>query len=296
MTEERKGEWYLVASSAIWAVFPVLTVLTYGVLPSIVSLAWSTVFATLFFFVLLVFKNKWHELLNWKLWQYTFGIVLFLGVLYYVFLYLGLSKTTPGNVSILDLGEVFTSFVFFHLIRKEFISKSHMFGAFLTVVGASIVLFPGYSTGHRTGDLLVLLAVCFPPIGNYFQQKARKIASAETIMFLRELLAVPFLFLLAYLFNMHADSGAVRHALPLLLVSGIFLFGISKIFWVEAIHRISVTKANALYLFGPPLTLLLAWLILHQTPTLWQLLCLPFFIVGVLFLTDTLTFKSRKPI
>ena len=91
---------------------------------------------------------------------------------------------------------------------------------------------------------------------------------------------------------MHADGAAVYHALPFLLISGIFLFGVSKILWIESIHRISVTKANALESIAPLFTIIFAWIILQQQPTLWQALSFAPSFIGVLLLTNNLNFKG----
>ncbi len=61
------------------------------------------------------------------------------------------------------------------------------------VFGAVVVLIPNFSV-LNAGDLFILLATIFVPIGNYLQQKATKISSTETILFLRSILAAPFLF------------------------------------------------------------------------------------------------------
>ena len=181
MKEERKGELFQFGGSILWALFPVITVLTYSSLPSLISLGWSTAISTIFFFVIVVARKRVHELFNWQLWKYIFGVVIFIGVLFYSLFYIGLTKTSPGNASIIALGEVFTSFLFFNIYKKEFFSGRYMLGSFLMILGAIIVLIKGYSGSH-IGDMLILLAVFFPPIGNYFQQKARTIASSESIL------------------------------------------------------------------------------------------------------------------
>lgn len=113
------------------------------------------------------------------------------------------------------------------------------------IVGAFIVVFPETGAINK-GDILILVATFFCPVGNYFTQKARKIASAESIMFLRTLMATPLLFLLASNMGMHASFEDVKGSLLYLFVSGFLLFGFTKILWVEQIRFISVTKALAL--------------------------------------------------
>ncbi|OGF73429.1 hypothetical protein A2W57_00890 [Candidatus Giovannonibacteria bacterium RIFCSPHIGHO2_02_43_16] len=293
LSEDRKGEIYIFLSSVAWSFFPVITVLSYRTLPGLVSLGWSTFFATVFFAVLVGIRKKWKELINPVLWKYIFFIALFIGVLYYLFLFLGLEKTTPGNAAIIALFEICTSYTFFSLYRRERMSFEHTLGVVFMLLGALIVLVKDFS-GFNLGDVFVLLATFFPPIGNLFQQKARLIASSESIMFLRSAVSIPIVFMLAYLFNEHATRSDVRISLAYLLINGVLLLGLSKILWIESIHRISVTKANALSSISPLLTLLIAWALLSQVPTVWQLASLAPFIFGVLLLTDNVRLKETK--
>ena len=71
------------------------------------------------------------------------------------------------------------------------------------------------------------------------------------------------------------------------------IFGLSKIFWVEAIHRMSVTRALAIASLSPIFTVLFVWFIMKDAPTLVQLISLPFLIVSVWLLTN-MQFKKNS--
>lgn len=291
MSETRKGELLIFTAGFFWSFFPIITVLTYSTLPSLASLAWSTLFATFLFAGVVSYRKKWSELRNVQLWKYSLLIALFIGILYYSFIYIGLESTTPGNMMVIALFEIFTSFLLFNVFQKEQISFEHKIGALLMVIGAGIVLIRDFS-GINIGDVFILVAVCCSPFGNLFQQRARKIASSETIMFLRSLLSIPALFLLAYMLDAHVSFSDVHASFSFLLINGVLILGLSKIFWVEAIHRISVTKALALSSINPFLTLVFAWLILHQEPAVWQITSLIPLVAGVMLLTDQFEFNK----
>lgn len=284
-SEERKGEWYIYPQVILWGLFPVITVLSYATVPSLISYAWSSIFAALFFAGLVTFRGKWSELLNLELWKYSAYIILFIGILYYGLFFVGLTMTSPGNAAIIALFEIFTSFVFFHVIRRDQISGTHIIGAGLMLTGAIIVLGRNFS-GINLGDVLILAATAAAPAGNLFQQRARLIASSEAIMLVRTLATIPIIFALAYLLKMHASLADVQASLLFLVINGVLLFGFTKLLWIEAIHRISVTKANALSSLAPLATLVFAWIFLTQLPTVWQLLSLVPFMLGTLLLTD----------
>ena len=287
ITEERKGEAYLAAEIVTWAFFPVVTVLTIAIVPSIVSLVWSTLFAALFFAIVITYRKKWHEMRDTVLLRYAVYIAILIGFLAYGFFFLALESTTPGNAAIIGLLEVFSASLFFRFVQRERQPRSHVVGAMLMVAGGVIILAPQFS-GVNVGDLFMLGLVVVTPLGNLYQQKARARASSEMVMFLRSALSIPLMLLLAYVLKIdvvHTDISAV---VLLLLINGVLFLGLSKLWWLEAIHRIAVPKALALNSVGVFGTLLLAWLVLGQTPTVYQIASLIPLIIGTLLLTDHL--------
>ena len=290
MNKERAGEVFIFGEAVIWSLFPIITVLSYKAVPSMISLAVSTFISSIFFLIIVLYKGTFHELKSLLLWKYVLGVVFFIGILFYSFFYLGLTKTTPGNAGIIALFEVFTSFILFHIFRKEHFSFESKVGSVLMILGAVVVLAPNFSSVNF-GDLFILIATFCAPMGNLFQQKAKRISSTETILFLRSMLATPFLFALAYIFGQHFEVYQVEESFLFLVLNGLFIFGLSKFFWLEGIARISVTKAIALGSVAPLFTLCIAWLVFHQVPTVWQVTSLVPFFFGVLLLTDNLKLK-----
>lgn len=237
------------------------------------------------FAVIVSVRKKWKEIRNWQAIKYLLCVVLFNGVLFYGFYFFGLKYTDPGNAGLIAQMEVLFTFLFFNIWKKEYISRKYLFGVLLMLLGATIVLLPNVKS-FNPGDVIVLAAMTFAPIGNHFQQKARKEMSSETMMFTRSFLAFPIIFLLAYLLGDSISLASFRAAWIAVAVNGLLLLGLSKIFWIEGIHRISVTKAVAMGGFIPLLTLFLAWLILGRAPTIFQLSAfLPLFF-GLMLLTS----------
>ena len=291
ISETRKGEIYVLLGDVIEGFLPILTVFTYATLRSFASLALSTFIASLFFGVIVLYRWDWSVLRNHVFWRHVFGLTLFTGVLFWGLYFAGLEYTTPGNASIIILFQVFASFVFFNLYRQEHISGSHKIGAILMVVGAFIILIRDFS-GLNWGDILILCASVCAPIGNYFMQEARKIGPSVMILFLRSAITCLTFFVLTFIFVMTPTLDQIRVALPFLLISGFASFGLHKLLWIEAIHRIPVTKAAALLSVIPFVTLIFSWPLLHQAPNVWQLTSLVPFILGTLLLTDQLRKRS----
>ncbi len=281
----RIGEAFILAAAVLWGLFPVVTTALYTALPPIASLAWSVAFSAVFFLLLFLVRGQRISLPPRATLMDILWVTLLLAFGFYLLLFIGLRETSPGNASIIGLTEVFFSFLFFHIWRREEMTTVHIIGALVMVIGAFIVLSHG-ADGLRRGDLLVLAANALAPIGNYFQRRARQSVSSETILLFRSIGSTALLFLIAAVVEGGVAVPRNGSTLGLLAMNGVVIFGISKIFWIEGIHRISVIKANALSCIAPAVALLCAWLLLGLSPTLWQLLSLPVMGAGMVLLTQ----------
>ncbi len=286
LTNDRIGEVSILSSALLWGLFPVITILAFHSLSPLLTLAMSTIFGGIFFALVLSIKQKWGELKNRSAFKDIFRAALILGVVFYFFFFTGLSHTTAGNASIIALSEALFSYLWFNRWNGEYFSKFHIIGSVLMLVGAAVVLLPNF-THFQWGDFSILAAVMVAPLGNHFQRRARKSVSSEVILFARACIATPFILILAYFSGENIFAIDLKQSLVFLLINGFLLFGLSKILWIEGIHRISVAKANALYAVSPLFTLIFAFVLLKQPPTSWQFLSFIPIFLGMLFLLNS---------
>lgn len=282
LTREQEGILIIITEAILWSFFPIITLLIYQYISPLFTLALGNLFAIFFFGIIIVFRKKWHEFKNKSGIKDVFIASIFISLLW-IFVFIGLQKTTAGNASIILLMEILFSFLYFGILHKEKFTISHILGATIMIIGAMFILFPG-KIELKSGDLIILIGTMFPPIGNYFQQKARKKLSAETLLFSRNLISLPIIFLLAYFLKEPIPTLIkLQNAILLLVINGFFMFGISKILWIEGIHRISISKAISFNTISPAFTLIFAYFLLNEIPTPWQLLgFLPILIGGIL--------------
>jgi drug/metabolite transporter (DMT)-like permease len=290
-SEKLKGEIYVFFSLFFWACFPVLASFSGAKLPGLVFLTWTILVGIIFFFCILVYKGLLSELSNKLFWKYAFYIALLNGGFFYVFYFLGLERTTPNNVSLLGQTEILFSLLFFNVLRKEHISGEHKAGIALMVLGALLVLLPNFSH-FNIGDFFIVIAFIVGPIGNHFQQKVRKVVSAETALFGRNLISLPIIFPLSFLLEKNVSYSFPTESVIIILLNGILILGFSRIFWMEGLHRVSVTKATAMGAMNPLTTMVMSWLILHQAPTLIQLTAFIPLFIGLMLLTDNIKLKA----
>lgn len=284
LSKERQGELYIFFEAMFWGLFPVITILSYNKFSPLVSLFWSTLFAAAFFAIVLTVKKKWYEIKDTSALKDILILTFFNGILFYLLNFFGLQNASAGNVSILLLTQILTSYIFFHVLRRDYIPKTHIIGAVLMVAGALVILLPKMQS-FRGGEYLIILSTIIAPIGNFFTQKARKKVDSSCIMFIRSFVSLIFFLLLILIFNNKLSLPDLKNSYVYLIINGVFILGLSKVFWIEGIHRISVVKANSLETFSPLFALFFAWVLLGNIPTSFQLLSFIPMFFGVMLLS-----------
>ena len=284
MTKEREGELYAFVLSIIESWFPILTIWAIRYVGAIHTYAYAIVVAILFFLVL-SFKHGTLERLFDKKARRDLLLTAFFITLLFLFVYIGLRYTTAGNMSLIIFLQLFFAYLYFNVLGNEKMFPIHTLGAFLMGIGALVVLFPEEFGGVNLGDGLILLAAAIAPVANYYQQRARLYVPSETVLLFRYLFALPLLFLFAHLFEPEPTMAQFRSALPWILLSGLLVMGLAKILWVEALHRISITKLSAMTALIPLFTLLFAYLFLGEVPSFRQILGVPFIVIGGILIT-----------
>jgi drug/metabolite transporter (DMT)-like permease len=232
----------------------------------------STLLAAPIFLTMMIFRGKLQELTNKAAWIPMLGTSLFLVAILHPVMAIGMSQTAAGNASIVGMVEVLYSFLFFgFFLRIEKYSKHAFFGAALMVFGALLLLFHGNFQPHL-GDIILIGSLWLAPIGNFFQQQARKLVSTETLLFVRSFIGASLALFAGSFFVPWPSFANLMAVWPYMLVNALLIFGLQKIIWVESINRIPVAKALTLRSLTPAVTIFLAFFILHEQPNWWQIL------------------------
>ncbi len=283
MSEERKGELFAIALCFFEGLFPIWSIIAVRKIGSIHTYLASLVFAIFFFAVLVFVKGEFKEFFKKEALKDLLLTSFFITFMF-VLIYIGLSYTTASNMSIILLLQIFFSYLYFNLFGDEKMDLVHTAGVFLMGIGAFIVLFPG-RLSVNLGDLFVLIAAMIAPIANFYQKRARLLVSSEVVLLFRSLFAFPILAILAFLFEKSPLLKDYREVFIYLFLSGFFVLGLSKIFWLEALHRISITKLSAMASLIPLFTLVFAYFLLKEIPTYIQLFGAFLIILGSIFIT-----------
>lgn len=267
----------MLALSVIESWFPILSLLAMNYIGALYVYGFSLITALLFFVIIMYKKALFSELLDTTAYKNLLLTSFWITTLF-IIVFIGMRYTTASNMAVIIFLQLLFSYLYFNVIGKEKMHTIHTLGALLMAIGAIIILFPEDFTLNK-GDILILIAAAIAPFANLYQKRARQHSSAVTILTFRTIVAIPFVFVLAYFFEDKFNPTQLQHALIYILAIGILVFGLSKIMWIEALHRISITKVSALLAIVPLLTLLFAFLFLDETPTLLKVIA----IVPILF-------------
>jgi len=286
MTKEREGELLMLGVSVFESWFPILSILSLSAIGALHTYAFALLISLFFFLLIIIKKKLFKELSKPQVYRPLFLTSFWITSLF-VLIFIGMRYTTAGNVSVIIFLQLFFSYMYFNVLGKEKLDWVHSIGAFMMGVGAIIVLFPE-ELAFNKGDWLILLAAAIAPIANLYSQRARKFCSSELILGFRTFFALPLIAFLAWYFEPRLSLEAFQTALPYVLFIGLFIFGLSKIFWMEALHRISITKVSAMVALVPVLTLLFAYLYLNEVPELRKLIGIFPILLGGYLLTKPL--------
>jgi len=199
MQEERKGEIYMLLLSLIESWFPILSLFSIPLIGAIYSYTFAIVIATVIFLSLLVYQKKVPELFQKNALKDLLLTTLFINLLF-VLIFIGLQYTTAGNMAVIIFLQLLFAYLYFNLFGSDTLSPMHTAGAAVMGLGALTVLVPDDLSFNR-GDLIILIAAAIAPFANLYQKRARSYVSSETILAFRNVVALPVIFALAYLFE-----------------------------------------------------------------------------------------------
>jgi drug/metabolite transporter (DMT)-like permease len=210
-------------------------------------------------------------------WKRLAAIGILGNAVYQVAFIEGLDHTRAGNASlIMGTGPIYTALLS-HLHGHERVRSRDVTGILLSTLGlVSVVLGSGADVGVGAGlggDLLVLFAtICWSiyTVGNkpMVDRYGAITATAWTMV----IGAVPIVLLGAPTIVRHdlgtvplAGWGAVGY-------SALFALVFAFLFWYRGVEKLGSTRTATYSNFQPVIVLLIAWPLLHEVPTLWQIL------------------------
>jgi len=264
MTREREGEFFMLGLSLLESWFPIFSILAMAQIGALYTYGFSLIVTLIFFVVLMYKRSLFHEFSNTKAYK-NLLLTSFWITLLFLLVFIGMRYTSAGNMAVIIFLQLLFSYLYFNLLGKERLDTQHTIGAIVMTFGALLILIPDDFSFNK-GDFIILVAAAIAPIANMYSKKARQDSSSETILTFRTMSAIPIVFILAYTLEPQLVYEKLLIATPYILFIGVLIFGVSKILWIEALHRISITKSSAMLALVPLLTLFFAYLFLDEVP------------------------------
>jgi len=283
MTKEREGEYLMLGLAVIESWFPILSIVSMSYIGALHTYTYSLIIALVFFIVIMTKRDRFKELKNREAYK-DLLLTSFWITLLFTLVFIGMQYTTAGNMAVIIFLQLLFSYLYFNVFGKEKMDRIHLIGATIMGIGALIILIPDDLTFNK-GDLLILVAAAIAPVANLYQKRARNYCSSETILGFRTVVGLPFIAIMAWYFEESTTYAGLISALPHLLFIGILIYVVSNIMWIEALHRISITKVSAMMGLVPMMTLFFAYLYLNEIPELHQILGIIPVLVGGYLLT-----------
>lgn len=189
----------------------------------------------------------------------------------------GLSLTRAGNASlIMGTGPIYTA-LFSHLRGHERIRGRDIAGILVSTTGlASVVLGSGKEVGFGEGlggDLLILFAtICWSAYTVGSKPLVDRYGAVTATAWSMAFGAVPIV-LIGMPSVLRSDLAAVPLAgWGAVVYSSVFALVLAFLFWYRGVERLGSTRTATYSNFQPVIVLLIAWPLLHETPTLGQIL------------------------
>ncbi len=289
LSRQTQGELYVLSASFIEAWFPIAIFYIAHSLGGIHGLFYSLVIAGTLLALHAAWSGKYKQFADTSAYPALLKTSLLMSTLF-MLIFVGAQYTTASHVALIIFLQLLFAYLYFQRSAEERLNRQHLLGAILMGLGAILILFPmGEVWQINLGDGLVLLAAMIAPLGNFYQKQARRKVASTNILLSRSLIGIPLVYWMATIFEAEPSWQMIQSQWPWLLFTGVMIFVVAKILWMESLHRLSIAKVNALYAVSPLLTLGLAYWLLNEVPSFWQLLAVLPIVFGGYLITRPVT-------
>ncbi len=293
-SKENKGILFIFFYAIIYGVYMVLVNKGTRHINPILFASLVNLSATLWFLV--CFKFQKLRLLslkkNKKPYLYLLLVTFFSSIIPSILFFLGTSKTSGINTSLLSLFEVIFAILITPLFGEKN-SKEKILGAFGIFIGGCLILYNG-TLKINVGDILIIFSSFFNPFGNFYAKKALHTFSTSYIWLFRVLFSSVFLFLLSLFFENNTNLvSSIRENLVSIFFIGIITIGIAKTLWYEAFKRLDISKTMILGNSSCLFSLIILALFFKEYPSTYQVFGILIMAIGIFYSVKRKSIKEE---
>lgn len=238
LSKNLQGIIYISLCIFLWSLIPVFAKLSQSTLDHYQYLFYSSVISFISLFLVSLYNKRTNELFSYSLKSYIALFILgFLDFFFYLFLYFGYKEANGLEVLVIQ----YTWPIFIVLLSLVFLNekltKNKTISVTLGFLGVFIVITKGDLNSIDFSNIKVILYVLLASFSfamfSVFSKKVKiDLANAVTIFFFT---AIIYSFIAMSIFSSFILPN--KEELFYILINGIFLNGISYLFWIKALQN-----------------------------------------------------------
>lgn len=281
--QESIGVIFGLAHAFLIGLFPIVVHYGVFVIPALLFAALTTLLASGVAFFYMFIQHGFGDFREYRAHKPLFMITVLNIIIPHALLFIGASMTSGVNIVMLSLSEILFTLFFTQFIGEK-TTLFKLLGAAGIFIGGLCILYNGKEFLFNIGDFLIIISTLSYPLGNFYSKKALQLVSPSFILFVRFFFGGIVLFILAIIVTPRFNLARILFDYwNELLVTGVVLIGISKIFWYESLKRLDISKAVSLVMTFPLFSLAVLAVFLQQPISVYQgagILCM---FIGVFF-------------
>lgn len=285
--KETLGSFFIFFSSFIWSLFPIVVNQGTKTIPPLAFAGLSTLTVAVCSVFFLFPRQRYSELKERKSYFYLFMLTLCIIIIPYSLFFIGSKHTSGINSAFLLLMEVIFTLIFTHFIGEK-TTWLKLLGSLGVFIGACFIVLQKAFV-PTLGDILIVASTAVYPIGNFYSKVALRYTSIPTILFFRSFLGGFFILGLSFIFERPNLTQILFDHWKIILLNGMVILGLSKLFWYKGLRSLDISKAISLSIIAPFFSLLFLVLFFKEPVSLFQAIGIAIMMVGMYF---SLTRKS----
>jgi len=281
MKKENAGIIFVISAAILWGLFPVFVNQGTKDIPPLFFAALASLSAAIISLFYVLFKKEFKEIKKKEAHLPLFLLTLFIVIIPYSLFFIGSTKTSGINISVLLLTEIIFTLIFTHFIGEK-TTPSKLLGSGAVFIGALFVLYNG-TLKFNSGDILIILSTLTYPLGNLYAKRALNLVPPSITVFFRSLIGGTFILLLALIFEKPNLTNLVNENWLIILFTGVILLGVKKLIWYEGLKRLDISKAISLIMTFPLFSLIILLTVFNEVISIYQALGIIIMMIGVYF-------------
>ncbi|WP_035586297.1 DMT family transporter [Hippea jasoniae] len=273
---------YVFLCIILWALIPVASKHVLKGMNNFAMLFFSNIISTAVMFIYLAFSKKLNELKSLNLHSlFYLSFVGFLGgFIFYIFLYKAFSLSSAQEVFIINYTWPVLIVLFSVPILHEKLTAKELFSLFLSFIGIIIIATKGnilnLKITNLAGDILAFFAAVSFAL---FSVLGKKTDVDESVAVFVYFLSSTIFDILTY--NFIKINFIDKSVLFWLILNGLFINGISYIFWFKALKGAKAALISNLVYLTPFVSLIFISLFLQEKIEIYSIIALLFISVGI---------------